>query len=70
MAEAAQTYPTIAEELHRKTLSAIATLLAKRETGAITEWEYYIAIQALFEAVSGLVPQDVFELLSTDEPPE
>lgn len=69
MAEAATTYPTIAEELHRKTLKAIATLLEKREREEISEWEYYIAITALFEAVSGLVPEDVFELLSMDEPP-
>lgn len=69
MADAAMSYPTIAEELHRKTVNAIVTLLEKRERGEISEWEYYIAITALFEAVSGLVPEDVFELLSMDEPP-
>jgi hypothetical protein len=70
MAQAASQYPTIAEELHRKTVNAIVTLLEKREREEISEWEYYIAIQALFEAVSGLVPEDVFELLSMDEPPQ
>jgi len=61
-------YPTIREELHRKTLDSIEWTLKQEENGILTPYERYHVFQALFIAVSGLVPQDVFELLSQEEP--
>lgn len=61
-------YPTIREELHRKTLDSLAWILSQQEVGVLTEYEAYHCMQALFIAVSGLVPRDVFEDLSMDEP--
>ena len=68
MGQAQDRYPTIAEEIHRKTLDALVWLLDRKERGLVTEQEYYVAIQTLFIAVSGLVSEDIFEMLSMDEP--
>lgn len=60
--------PTIREELHRKTLDALAWVYGQQDVGLLTDYEVYHCVQALFIAVSGLVPRDVFEDLSVDEP--
>jgi hypothetical protein len=61
-------YPTIAEELHRKSLDALIWLAEEHEKGKIDDVQMYIAVEAIFKAVSGLVPQDVFELMSMRDP--
>lgn len=67
-AEEKHEYPTVAEELHRKTLLALERLTIRHEKDEIDDWEYYTAIQGIFDTVSGLVPEDVYELMSMDEP--
>lgn len=61
-------YPTIADELHRKTLDAIAWLAEQRECGLMDEHEFHKALQAVHIAVGGLVPHDVYLMLSHEEP--
>lgn len=61
-------FPTVSDELHRKTLDALAWLADQREAGDVSEREFYTAIRTLFIAVSGMVPTDVIEMLSMEEP--
>jgi len=61
-------YPSIHEDLERKTLGALANLALRREQGYITEREYFNTVRTLFMAVGGLISTEVTDLLSMEEP--
>lgn len=52
------------DELGRKTLDAVATVMTDLEQGAMRPDQASIAVKAVFQAVSGLVGKDIFDLLS------
>lgn len=55
---------TLMDELGRKTMDALATLLTDLDRGAITRPQASYAISVLFQATSGLVGTDCFDLIS------
>ena len=61
-------YPTIREEVERKSVDTAIWLMEQHQNGAITDEQFYIGQQVLFMAISGLVGREVFELISTDMP--
>lgn len=52
------------DELDRKTLDALATLVSEVESGAISRSEADFALRILFQSVSGLVSNEAFDLMS------
>ena len=56
--------PSLFEELNRKTVDALTWLEEGRASGELTPDQIYVAQQALFMAVAGLVNNDVGDLMS------
>ena len=61
-------FPTIREEIERKSVDTAVWLLEKHEAGEITDEQLFIGQQVLFMTISGLVGQEVFELVSAEMP--
>lgn len=61
-------YPSIREEVERKAVATAVWLLEKHEAGEMTSDQLFIGQQALFMTVSGLVGDEVFELISAEMP--
>lgn len=59
-----ETPPSIKEELTRKSLDQLESLLLGRASGAITEAQFAIGIDTLWNCVSGLAGKEFFELIS------
>ncbi len=56
--------PDIQEELDRKTLDAIQSLLHQESTGRITKAQLNTAIIAVFQCVSGLIDGEIMEMIT------
>lgn len=56
--------PTVKEELGRKTFATIEELITKKENGSITNAEYKIGIETIFNIASGLLDKEFFEIIS------
>ena len=61
-------FPTIREEIERKAVDTAVWLLEKHEAGEMTDEQLFIGQQVLFMTISGLVGQEVFELVSAEMP--
>jgi len=61
-------FPTIREEIERKAITTAVWIIERHEAGEITDDQKFIAQQVLFMSVSGLVGQEVFELISAEMP--
>ena len=61
-------FPTIREEIERKAVDTAVWLLEKHEAGEMTDEQLFIGQQVLFMTISGLVGQEVFELISAEMP--
>lgn len=61
-------HPTLFEELNRKSVDALTWLAELEESGQARPDQVYIARQALFMALAGLLASDVNELLSASMP--
>jgi len=61
-------FPTIKEEIDRKALATMIWLVEQHEAGAISDDQLYTGECTLFMVVSGLVSQDIFELISASMP--
>lgn len=57
--------PTIREELSRKSLEALESLLIGRSKGTLTEAQFATGINVLWDTVAGLVDKDFIEIIST-----
>lgn len=57
--------PTLREELDRKAFEAIDWLATSFDQGKLTNAQYAAGLEALFMAVSGLVDEDIVDLIST-----
>jgi hypothetical protein len=62
--------PTLFEELNRKSVDALTWLAEGEESGELRPDQVYVARQALFMALAGLLSSDVNELLSASMPDE
>jgi hypothetical protein len=60
--------PSVREILNAKVIDALIELEERKESGEITEGEWYVARQTVFQAFSGLAMPEVFDLMKTDEP--
>lgn len=60
--------PTLFEELNRKSVDALTWLAEGEESGELRPDQVYVARQALFMALAGLLSPDVNELLSASMP--
>jgi hypothetical protein len=56
--------PTISEEINRKAFETIDWLHTAVDRGHISKVQFGTGINALFMAVSGLVRQDIFDLIT------
>lgn len=56
--------PTIKEELDRKSLDAIERLILKHRSGEISDEAYSVALDVLFQTVSGLVSEDFIQMIT------
>lgn len=54
----------LVDELNRKALGSLERILNDHELGAISRGEAKVALACLFDAVSGLVGPDVFDMIS------
>jgi hypothetical protein len=59
------TVPTIQEELNRKTIEQLELLVNWRRTKLISEAEFSIALDTLWNVASGLVDEDFHTIIST-----
>ncbi len=55
---------TLIDELERKALDALSRILSDFDAGAISQPAAAFALRTLFDAVSGLVGADTFDLIS------
>lgn len=55
----------LSDELERKTLEALSSLLEDFEQGIVSPSQAACGLRALFTATSGLVSKDIFEMMST-----
>lgn len=55
----------ITEELNRKAMDALASIVEDHENGIITAAQASTGIRGVFDSVSGLVSQPVFDLISS-----
>lgn len=62
----ADSIPSLFEELNRKSLDAMIWLQEGLESGALTADQVFVAKQAMFTAVAGLLEPTVNQLLSAD----
>jgi hypothetical protein len=60
---ATSTHPTLREELSRKTMDTIAGLLTRHAEGELSPEVTRIALTAVFDTVSGLVPWDIMDII-------
>lgn len=65
----ASTIPTVTDELNRKTVDAMLWLIEQRDSGKITEDEFYLGAEMAFMIVNGLVDRDIAEMTWV-KPPE
>lgn len=56
-------WPTLGEELARKALEIMQRRLAQHAAGAITDRELWLAVDSLYDAITGLVDWDVANVL-------
>lgn len=56
--------PSIREELSRKALNTLQSLLIDRERGVLTEAQFGAALNVLWDTVSGLVDREFMDLIS------
>lgn len=55
--------PSLKDELERKSLTALENLLRKREQKRINDDQLEVGLQAVFDAVWGLVGDDINEII-------
>ena len=60
--------PTVTDELNRKTIEAMLWLAEKRDSGEITDSDFYLGAEIAFMITSGLVDKDIAALTWTNEP--
>ena len=60
-------WPSFADELGRKTSAALERWTRNYELEKVTLKEFFIAVTALYDATSGLVPKEVSDLLADIE---
>lgn len=58
--------PTLREEINRKTVDALVWLQEGLDSGRLSADQVYVARQALFTAVAGLLDADINDLLTAD----
>lgn len=58
------THPTIAQELHRKTLETLDSLTTQCQKGLISEAEFSAGVDAVWGCASGLVQKDLLQLVT------
>jgi hypothetical protein len=56
-------WPTLGEELARKSLALIEKRLAQQQRGQITRRELWLVADALSEVMQGLAPAAAFEIV-------
>ena len=61
-------WPSVSEELSRKTVQALVALEKQRLSGEITVREHFLSVRAIFNATSGLVPEEVMDAMALSEP--
>jgi hypothetical protein len=61
-------HPTLFEELNRKSVDALVWLAEGEESGSLSPDQVYVARQALFMALSGLVEREIGQMLSSAPP--
>lgn len=64
MSMAAESLPSQEEELERKSLDALENLLLRERHGKITSAQLEVGLETLFTAVSGMVSEDLVELIT------
>jgi hypothetical protein len=52
----------VTDELNRKTVEAMLWLVEQRESGRITESDFYLGAEVAFMIVNGLVDKDIAEM--------
>ena len=58
------TPPTVRQEINRKTWEALERLLSRRVSDEIDDRQLDVAIDTLWDAVSGLADRDLMEMFS------
>lgn len=56
--------PTFQEEIHSKAFETIEWLINSLHQAKITEEQFSTGVNALFMALSGLIPSDLFEIIT------
>lgn len=56
-------WPTLAEELERKSLQTLEKLMDKHAEGKISDRELYLVAGVIWDTVSGLAPAKVLRIL-------
>ena len=64
MGEMAHRLPTLEEELNRKAWETLDDLLRRHDQGKITQAQFDLALDVLFNALSGLVDREFVKVLS------
>jgi len=57
--------PTLAEEIERKTLETLESLVSRQRGGRITQVEYYAGIESLWGVAAGLVSSEVTHMIAS-----
>ena len=57
-------WPSLAEELGRKTSAQLEKWTTAYEAGTLSKREYYITVSALYDATSGIIDKAVSNLLA------
>lgn len=57
-------FPSFNEELGRKAITVVGDLTAKNAAGEITDREFRIAVGAVYDSISGLVPWEEADVIS------
>lgn len=57
-------WPSLAEELHRKTADILDKRMKQYEDGKITFREFFLIVNDLYDATSGLATKEISNLLA------
>ncbi|OWZ90432.1 hypothetical protein B9J07_27995 [Sinorhizobium sp. LM21] len=60
-------WPSLGQELGRKTSEVIDKWMTAYETGRITLKEFYLIVVSVYDSTSGLAPRDISAMLANIE---
>lgn len=59
-----KSWPELSEELSRKCMDVLVRRAHDLEQGEITKEQFFVAADAIYDTVSGLVPWDVADVIA------